>query len=363
MIAALLLTPLSLALAYWFHAAPLWVFIAAGAAIIPLADGIRRATDQIAKVAGPAVGGLLTVSFGNAAELILALFVLEQGSQDVVKGQIVGSLIATLLLALGLAVLVGGYGREKQTFKRERAGRLGSLLILAVIALLLPAMFDLAERGALTAPELARQNEHLSLGVAVILIAVYIVNLIYAVATNRDVYAHDKGDKEESDATRQASGATWPLLTAVGVLIGATALIAWESELVSGALTPAAKTLGLTPFFLGVVVLALIGNAAEFAASLYFARKDHMGMVLRLTVGSSIQVALLVAPLLVIISYFLGHPMNLVFSNPLELIAIAGAAFAVNAVAQDGETNWLEGALLVAVWLLLALAFFFIQPG
>lgn len=358
----LLLIPISLALAYWLRAAPIWVFLTAGAAIIPLAEGIRRATDQMAKIAGPAIGGLLTVSFGNAAELILALFVLAQGSPAVVKGQITGSLIGTLLLALGAAVLAGSGGREKQTFNRAQAGRLGSLLILAVIALLLPAMFDYAERGLLTAPDLALQDEHLSLGVAVILIAVYIASLIYTLVTKRDVYGRGEKDGREDQAAGK-DNSNWSVWTAMGVLVGATAFTAWEADLVSGALTQAAGALGLTPFFLGVVALALIGNAAEFAASVYFARKDRMGMVLRLTVGSSIQVALLVAPLLVIISHFIGHPMNLVFSNPLELIAIAGAAFAVNAVAQDGETNWLEGALLVAVYLLLALAFFFIKPS
>lgn len=353
----LLLTPLSLALKYWIHAPPLWVFVVSAGAIIPLAEWIRRATEQMAKQTGPAIGGLLNVSFGNAAELLLALFVLESGNQAVVKGQITGSLIGTLLLGLGIAILAGSRGRDKQTFQRERAGRLGSLLILAVIALLLPAVFDYTERGGGAAPNLARHEELLSLGVAVVLIAVYAANLVYTLAMRRNVFASGEEDKRGDGA----DGAAWPLWIALGVLAGATALTGWEAEMVSGALTQAASALSLTPFFLGVVVLAVIGNAAEFVASIYFARQNKMGLVMSLTVGSSIQVALLIAPLLVIISHFLGHPMTLVFTNPLELIAIAGAAFAVNAIAQDGETNWFEGILLVAVYLLLAMAFFFVR--
>lgn len=359
----LLLVPASLALAYLVHAPPLWTFGAAVLAIVPLAEWIRRATEQLARVAGPAVGGLLNVTFGNAAELILALFVLAGGHQDVVKAQITGSIIGNSLLGLGLAIVVGSWGRERQTFKRERAGLLSSLLVLALIALLVPALFDYTERGLYADPNPGTLDERLSLGASLVLIAVYGANLVYTLVTHRDVFAiagGEPGGGNDGDGAGEAS--PWPLWRSVAVLVAATAAIAWEAELVSGALEGTAGRLGLTPFFLGVVVLALIGNAAEYISAIYFARRDRMGLVMTITVGSTIQVALFTAPVLVLVSHFTGHPMNLVFRNPLELVAIAATAFTVNAIASDGETTWFEGVLLIAVYALLALAFFFVTP-
>lgn len=353
----LLLVPVSVALGYLVHAPPLWVFATAVLAIVPLAEWIRRGTEQLANRFGSAVGSLLNVSFGNAAELILALFVLRSGHASVVKAQITGSIIGNGLLGLGLAIVVGSLGREKQTFNRASAGRLGSLLILCVIALLLPALFDYTERGVYRTPDAGTLDERLSLSVSVVLIVVYIANLVYTLVTHRNVFA--SGD-EEGEAG--GVGPPWPLWRALGVVIAATVVTAVESEMVSGALEGTASRLGLTPFFLGIIVLAVVGNAAEYVSAVYFARQDRMGLVVGITVGSSIQVALLIAPVLVIVSYFMGHPMNLVFTNPLELIAIAGVAFAVNAIAQDGETTWFEGVLLLAVYVLLGLAFFFVTP-
>ncbi len=350
----LLFVPISLALAYLFDVPPLWIFVTAIIAIVPLAEWIRRATEQIANRAGSAIGGLLNVSFGNATELVLAFFVLAAGKTGVVKGQITGSIIGNGLLGLGMAILIGSWGREKQTFKRERAGQLSSLLILAVIALLLPALFNYTEQRV-AAPDVGRLDEYLSLGVSVVLIIVYIANLVYTLFTHRDVFATDEEDEEQKKAE-------WSLWKAILVLVGATVVTAVEAELVSNALEATAGQLGLTPFFLGVVVLAIIGNAAEYVSAMYFARQNRMGIVMTTTVGSSIQVALLVAPLLVLGSYLIGKPMDLVFNNTIELIAIAGVAFAVNAIAQDGETTWFEGVLLIAVYLLLALAFFFVTP-
>ena len=348
--------PLSLLFGYVFHAEAVWVFATAVIAIVPLADWIRRATEQMARIAGPAIGGLLNVTFGNVAELILALFVLQSGQQAVVKGQITGSIIGNSLLGLGVAILVGSWKRENQTFKRESAGLLSSLLILATIGLLLPALFNYTERGLVTAPDVSRLDERLSLGVSIVLIIVYAGNLAYTLVTHRDVFALSEG-------AEQKQAEKWSRNKALGVLAGATVLVALEAELVSGALEATAGTLGVSAFFLGVIVLAIIGNAAEYVSAIYFARQNQMGLVFSITVGSSIQVALFVAPLLVIISHFTAHPMNLVFSNPLELIAIAGVAFAVNAIAQDGETTWFEGLLLVAVYVILGLAFFYVTPG
>ncbi|HEU4699230.1 MAG TPA: calcium/proton exchanger [Gemmatimonadales bacterium] len=355
----LVLVPVSVVLGYVVHAPAPWVFATAAGAIVPLADWMRRATEQVARTAGPAVGGLLNISFGNMAELVLALFVLRAGRPDVVKAQITGSFIGNGLLGLGLAIVVGGWGRAKQTFTRAQGGLLGSMLILATIALLLPALFDYTERDLLRAPNPGTLDERLSLGVSVVLIAAYGLNLVYTLVTHRDLFSgcHD------APVAPAGRGPAWPLGRALAVLAAGTALTALEAELVAGALEHTAAALGLTAFFLGVTVLAVIGNASEYLAAIYFARRDRMGLVISITAGSSIQIALLTAPLLVLASYALGTPMNLVFANPLELIAIAGVAFAVHAISQDGETTWFEGVLLLTVWALLALAFFFVTPA
>ncbi len=350
----LLLIPLSLALEYLLHTGPLWVFAVSILAIVPLAEWIRRATEHLAARATPAVGGLLNVTFGNTAEFILALFVLAAGHPNVVKGQITGSIIGNSLLGLGLAILAGSLRRERQCFQRERAGLLSSLLILAMIGLLVPALFDYTERGILRSPDTSRLDENLSLGVATVLILVYLANLIYTLVTHRETFAFERTEKH-------LARLSWPLWQSLGVLLAATALTAWEAELISGALDSTASKLGVSQFFLGVVVLAIVGNAAEYVSAVYFARRDRMDLVMTITAGSSIQVALLVAPLLVIVSFFLGTPMNLVFENPLELIAIAGVTFAVNAIAADGETTWFEGVLLLATYVILAMAFFFVE--
>src|SRR5919206_3361044 len=349
----LLLIPLALLL-HFLHAPSLAVFASAALAIVPLAEWMRRATEQIALRAGSVIGGLLNVTFGNMAELILALIVLRSGNLAVVKATITGSIIGNSLLGLGLAILVGSWGRNKQTFTREQAGLLSSLLLLSLIALFVPALFDYTERGLFgaTHANAERLDESLSLGVAVVLILVYIANLIYTLWTHSDVFAY-----EEAHGTEEPS---WSLWRALGVLLAATIGVALMAELVSGALEATASTLGLTTFFLGIIVLPIVGNAAEYFSAVYFARKDQMGLVVGIAVGASIQVALLTAPLLVLFSYLMGHPMNLVFSNPLELIALAGVAFAVNSIAQDGETTWFEGVLLLAVYALLGLAFFFV---
>jgi len=358
----LLFVPLSLALTHLAHASPLVQFAAAMAGIVPLAEWIRRATDELAHSLGSAIGGLLNVTFGNVAELLIAIFVLLEGHADVVKGQITGSIIGNGLLGLGLAVIAGSWKREKQTFNRASAGRLSSLLILSVVALLLPALFHLTERAAVGPGPTNHLDERLSLGVSVVLILVYAANLVYTLVTHRDAFATPEEDDASAAERKSSAHATWPVWRSLAVLVGGTAFVAWEAEIVSGALTATASTLGVTTFFLGVIVLAVIGNASEYLAAVYYARANQMSMAMSITVGSSIQVALLVAPLLVILSYVLGKPMTLVFTSPLELIAIASVAFSVNSVAQDGETTWFEGVLLLAVYALFVLAFYFVVP-
>jgi len=345
----LLLVPLSLALAF-VHAPSLWVFAVATAAIASLAAWLRRATEQLTARAGSAIGGLLNVTLGNVTELILALFVLMAGNSSVVKATITGSIIGNSLLGLGLAILVGSRGRHIQTFKRERAGLLANLLILSVIALLLPALFNYTERSIIAIPNARAPDERLSLGVAVLLILAYLANLVHTLVTHRDIFATDE----------EPGHAQWPLAITLVVLVCATAAIAVEAEFISGAIEAAAQTLGLSSFFLGLIVLPLVGNVTEYFTAVAFARDGQMDLVMSITVGSSIQMALMTAPALVLISYAIGRPMNLVFANPLELIAIVAVAFTVNAIAQDGQTTWFEGVLLLVVYLLLALAFFFL---
>ena len=324
-------------------------------AVVPLAEWIRRATEHLADGAGPAIGGLLNVSFGNTAELILALFVLAAGKPDVVKAQLTGAIIGNSLLGLGLAIVIGSVGREKQPFNRAHAGQLSSLLVLSTIGLLLPALFDYAVGNRGDSGRLLR-DEHLSLSVSVVLIVVYIANLIYTLVTHRDVFAFSEADARGPAVPR----APWPIWKALTVLAVATALTAYEAEMISGALEATAAQLGLSEFFLGIILLAVIGNAAEYVSAIYFARQDQMGLAVSITVGSTIQISLLVAPVLVIISALIGHPMNLVFSSPLELIAIGAVVFAINAIANDGETTWFEGVLLLATYALFGLAFYFV---
>jgi Ca2+:H+ antiporter len=347
--ALLLFVPLSVALRYLVDAPPTWVFLTSVVAIAVLADWIRRATEQLAERAGSTIGGLLNVSFGNTAELVLALFILSQAQTRVVQAQITGSIIGTTLLFLGVSALVGGIGRARQTFNQASAGLLSTLLFLVVIAILLPAVFDLTERATGRGADISMIDERLSLGVSVVLLLLYAANLVYTLLTHRDVFAGDAPGGE----------AEWSLGRASSIMVGGTALIAIEAELASAALEATSAQLGLSPVFMGVVVLALVGTAADLFAAVVFARRDKMDIVFSMCVGSAIQIALVVAPVLVLASWIIGHPMNLVFSSPLDLFAIASAGFIVRAVAADGETTWFEGLLLVGVYLLFALAYYF----
>jgi Ca2+:H+ antiporter len=351
-----LFVPLSLVLDHVVHARPAFVFLTGILGIIPLAEWIRRATEQLAATAGSAIGGLLNVSFGNAPELIIALFVLRAGHVDVVKAQITGSIIGNSLLGLGAAIVAGSAGRDRLIFSRERAGLLSSLLMLATIALLVPALFGATE-GARLEPAVAhRLDQRMSLGVSLVLVSVYVANLVYTLVTHRDVFAPPAREEGEGEV----EVAHWSTARAITILAAATIVTAIQAEGVSGSLEATATGLGLTPFFLGITVLAIVGNAAEYLSAVYFARRNRIGLVFGITVGSTIQIALLVAPLLVIVSHLMGTAMDLVFA-PLELIAIAAVAFIVNAIAQDGETTWFEGVMLLAVYALLGIAFFYLR--
>lgn len=349
-----LLVPLAAILRFVVNVPPLAIFVAGGAAIAVLAQWMRRATEQIAARSGPALGGLMTISFGSAAELILAVFVITSGHLDVVRAQITGSIIGTSLLGLGLACLAGGWKREKQTFSRARAGLLSSLLVIVVLALLLPAVFDIADIDRAAPLAVRRANEHvLSIGVSAVLLILYGGNLIFTLVTHRDMFAR---------AEDEVAPAEWSRAKAMAVLVASTLGVAGCAELVSEALQESAATLHLPLLFVGLVPLALIGTAADLFAAVSFARQDRMGLVITICVGSAIQVGLVVAPLLVLISWAIGTPMSLVFPSVLDLFAIAGAALITRSIAADGETNWFEGLMLVGVYVLFALGFFFVTP-
>jgi len=356
MVGLLVFVPLA-ALAEAMHAGGLWVFAFAALAIVPLAGLMGDATEDLAGRFGAGVGALLNATFGNAAELIIAIAALQHGLFDVVKASLTGSIIGNALLVLGGAILAGGIGRERQTFDRQAAAVSSTLLSLAAVSLVVPAMFHFVtevevHKAALTpAAEIALEHG-LSFAISVVLFAVYVLYLLFSLRTHRHHYA--AGAEHERAAKRRAAGR--PAL----LLVASTALVAWMSELLVGAVTEASHALGLTQVFVGVIVVAIVGNAAEHSTAILMAMKNQMDLAIQIAVGSSIQIALFVAPVLVFVSRLLPHgPMDLRFT-PFEVVAVAIAVGTVNLVSQDGESNWLEGVLLLAVYLVIGIAFYFL---
>ena len=350
--APLLFVPLSLVLHHFSLAAPPWVFLCGLVAIAVLANWVRKGTEQVAAHAGTTIGSLLNVSFGNAAELVLALFVLSSAQTQVVQAQITGSIIGTTLLFLGIAALVGGLRHERQVFRQEHVGLLSTLLLLLAVAIVLPAVFHATELRMSPRANLSRLDESLSLGVSVVLLLLYGAQLVYVLVTHRCIF--ESGRESEEGAPE------WSLPAGLAVMIVGTIGVAFESEVVSARLAETASQIGLSPVFMGVVVLALIGTVSDLFVAVSFARAGKMDIVLSLCLGSAIQIALVVAPVLVIVSWFIGHPMNLVFGSPLDLFAIVSAAFIVRFIVADGETTWYEGFMLIGVYVLFALAYFFL---
>lgn len=344
----LLFVPISLALEL-AHAPRLWVFLTAGLAIVPLAGLIGLATEELAAYVGPGVGGLLNASFGNATELIIAFFALRAGLHEVVKASLSGSIIGNILLVLGLSMFAGGWGRKCQRFDRTHAGANAAMLFLAVVALVMPALFDLTIYGSLEARPPVVEN--LSLLVAVVLMATYAAGLIFSLKTH-----HAAVSEEPHEARIRMSRAG-----AVTLLLVATIVTALEAELLVGAIGEATRALGMTEFFVGVIVVAVIGNAAEHFSAVVMARKDKMDLAVSIATASSTQIALFVAPVLVFLSFLIGRPMSLVF-NAFEVVGIGLAVTALAVVSLDGESNWFEGLQLVAVYLVLGIVFYFV-PG
>ena len=357
----LVFVPLA-AIADWRHAQPLVVFAFAALAIIPLAGLMGEATEKLASRLGAGLGGLLNATFGNAAELIIALAALQHGYYDVVKASLTGSIIGNILLVLGLSIFVGGIGRERQTFDRSAAAAGSTLLALAAIGLLVPALFHSVARHAIASDGLTALHEQalergLSLEIAVVLFAVYLLSLLFSLRTHKHLYAGQPHSGPEHASRKGAP------VGAIVQLLVATVLIAWMSETLVGVVEEASHALGLTQVFVGVIVVAVIGNAAEHSTAVLAARKNHMDLAKSIAVGSSLQIALFVAPLLVFVSLFMPHGvMDLRFSL-FEVLAVGLAVWVVGLVSNDGESNWLEGALLLAVYLILGIAFFFLPVG
>jgi Ca2+:H+ antiporter len=314
-----------------------------------------EATEAIAARTGPGVGGLLNVTFGNAPELIIAFFALLEGLQEVVKASIVGSVIGNVLLVLGAAMLVGGLPREKQTFNRTAANAQSAMLMLALAALVFPALFQLIHGGGL--PRVGEERvdfgsdlEKLSFGVSLVLLASYAAGLVFSLKTHRAVF-NPYGDEEE--------GHHWPVKRAALFLALAAVAVGVMSEVLVHSISDAADDVGLSEFFVGVFVVAIVGNAAEHWVAVLVATKDKMDLAVNIAIGSSAQVALFVAPVLVLLSFVFGpDPMALVF-NGYELGALLFAILIANLVTQEGESNWFEGVQLLSLYAVLGLVFYF----
>lgn len=329
----------------------LWLFITSAIAIVPLAGLIGEATEQLADRVGPGIGGLLNASFGNATELIIAAFALSAGLPEVVKASISGSIISNLLLVLGLSMLVGGWGRERQLFNRTSAAANASMLFLSAIALIMPAVFDLALFGSLerTSPAI----EQLSLLVALVLLGTYLASLVFSLRTHRKLFISVAHAPEEPVLS---------LPTALFLLLAATVATAFEAEALVGAISEASAALGMTEFFVGVIVVAVVGNAAEHFSAVIVALKDKMDLAVNIATGSATQIALFVAPVLVLLSSVMGRPLSLVF-NAFETGAVVVSVLILAIVTSDGESNWFEGLQLVAVYIVLAIVFYFVPGG
>jgi Ca2+:H+ antiporter len=339
------------AVLHYTHGSPIWTFLTSGLAIVPLAGWMGKATESLAEKLGAGIGGLLNATFGNAAEMIIAFQGLRAGLTEVVKASLTGSILGNILLVFGLSVLAGGLKEKNQKFNRTAASMSATLMALSAIGLLIPAVFHWVTRAQVGPVEQARAEANISLEISVVLFITYILSLIFTLRTHKDLYLGTSEAHEESS--------TMSLKRAVIILVIATVLIAWMSELLVHAVEPASKAVGLTEVFVGVIVVAIIGNAAEHSTAILMALKNQMDLAYHIAVGSSMQIALFVAPVLVFISYAIGQPMNLLFTT-FEVITVGLAVLIVSLVAVDGESNWMEGVMLLAVYVIFAIAFFFL---
>ena len=364
-IGSLEITPLSAMLVFIpicvtleiMHANPSWIFISAGLAIIPLAGLMGTATEHLAEHHGAGIGGLLNATFGNAAELIIGLVALRAGLLDVVKASITGSIIGNILLVLGASFIAGGLKFETQRFNRTAASVGTTLLVLASIGLIIPSIFHKVVSSQTATP----LEQELSLEIAIVLFICYILSLLFSLRTHSHLYV-GKGEEESEVVIEEVIGAkpqSWSQKKSLMVLLVATAMVAVMSEFLVGAVEHTAKTWGFSEVFIGVILVAIVGNAAEHSTAVIMAMKNRMDLAINIAIGSSIQIALFVAPLLVFCGYLFKQPMNLLFTT-FEVLSIAISAWIVALITSDGESNWIEGTLLLAVYLILGIAFFYL---
>jgi Ca2+:H+ antiporter len=340
------------------HASATVIFLTSAAGVIPTAALMGRATEELAARSGPGIGGFLNVTFGNAPELIIAFFALNEGLQEVVKASLVGSILGNVLLVMGAAMLIGGRKRERQYFDRTAANVTSLMLLLAVVALIMPALFELVQGTGLPRPDAEAVNydsdvEKLSVGVAIVLLFTYVAGLVFSLRTHKDLFNPEHGEEDHA-------GEPWSVKRSVIMLAIAGVAVGVMSEILVGSISEASESIGLSPFFVGIIVFAIVGNAAEHWVAIYFASRDKMDLAVNIAIGSSAQIALFAAPVLVLISLFVGEfPMALVF-NGFELGAIFLAILIGTHVANDGESTWFEGLQLLSVYAVLGLTFYYV---
>jgi Ca2+:H+ antiporter len=334
-------------LAEILHWSPIAIFIISAIAIIPLAGYIGAATEVLAFHTNPRIGGLLNATLGNAAELIITITAIRAGYLELVKASITGSILGNLLLVLGMSILLGGLRHGVQTFNRKQASNNSVMLVLTVVILLIPSLLS-HYIGNIETP--GTKVEALSLGVATVMIVLYILGLIYS-------YKIIEGPVVGEEVGRESAPKGWSLRTGILVLVLSTVGVAYLSEVLVGSVESVVTTLGLSEFFIGLIFIPIIGNVAEHIVAVRVALKNKMTLSVEIAIASSLQIALFVAPLLVFISLLIRHPLTLVF-NQLELIALIAGVLIAALVSADGESNWLEGAELLAIYIILGLTFF-----
>ena len=344
---ALIFIPLSLIAEFW-HWGPVPVFVLACLAILPLAVYMGFATEELALYTNPKVGGFLNAAFGNATELIIAFFALKQGMFDIVKASIAGSILGNALLVLGASMAVGGMRNGIQQFSKKAVEVSTTLLTFAVIGLCIPAVFLYAVR-----PELVNSWEYepLNLSIAAVMLITYLLGMYFSFRNESDIY----GTTDHGEVLPK-----WSRMKAVAILLGSTVIIALESEILVGAIEPMTKALNVNPFFVGIILIPIIGNAAEHSTAIWMAMKNKMDIATEIAIGSSLQIVLFVMPCLVIAGAIINRTMSIVF-NIFEIAALIVSVVIVNRVAGDGESNWLEGIQLLAVYLIIAACFLWIQ--
>jgi Ca2+:H+ antiporter len=348
-------TPAAVALALLAPERSNVVFLTCVIAILPLAGYIGRATEQLAAKLGGGIGGLLNATFGNAAELIIGAFALRKGLPDLVKASITGSIIGNVLLVFGASALVGGLRYPVQRFNRTASGLGTTMLLLSAIGMVVPAVFHWLSRAVTPpAPDLRLDTE-----IAVVLFITYLLSLIFTLRTHRSSYAGAATAHGAEDKVAAPGSVRGPVLT----LLAATAAVAVVSELLVDAVSDAAQSLGMSQLFVGVVIVALVGNAAEHYSAVVLAARNEMDGAMSIAVGSSTQIALFVAPVLVFLSYAIAPaPMDLIFTT-FELVAIGLSVMTISFIAHDGETNWMEGVQMLAVYAILCLGFYFLPSA